>query len=434
MSALRCVALLVVWTSTVHAFSPVTGQSASSVIGQTSFTTGASGTAFNKLSNPEGTTIDPTTGKLFVVDTGNHRILRFASTAVTISDAYAECVLGAGQGTSATQMNRPRDAHVDSAGRLWVADWRNNRVLRFDNASSLVSGAPANGVFGQPDFTTAAFGSGATGMNGPESITGDNFDNIWVADTQNSRVLRFKWASTMLNGASAFTVLGAPDFDNSPQGATPTTLTQPRGVHVDHDGRLWVSDSYDERVLRFDNAIFLQNGAPANGVLGQPDLFSGASGTTATTMRAPYGISTDSSGRLFVADRGNSRVLSFDAAATLPNGAAASAVLGQPDFTSSGFGLSSSQFFDPTGAVPVPAFDVLLVIDPANNRVLRFGGPAAAPATRHLALTTLALLLGAAGIWSARKRYHLPPNTIMATSDRMTVSATTCAIHAARRP
>src|SRR5262245_19705692 len=77
----------------------------------------------------------------------------------------------------------------------------------------------------------------------------------------------------------------------------------------------------------------------ADAVLGQADFASGTAnrggGPTAGSLNEPRGLAIDRvSGRLFVADSMNHRVLSWLNAAAFTNAQAADLVLGQPDFTS----------------------------------------------------------------------------------------------------
>ena len=77
----------------------------------------------------------------------------------------------------------------------------------------------------------------------------------------------------------------------------------------------------------------------ADAVLGQADFASGAinaGGTpTASTLNEPRGLCIDRvSGRLFIADSFNHRVLSWPSPAAFSNGQAADLVFGQADFTS----------------------------------------------------------------------------------------------------
>jgi len=138
-----------------------TFQPASIVLGQPDFTSNGSSLSPSfpgGLGNPSGIAIDPTTGKVFVSDTGNSRVLRFSSVAAWQKNgALPEAVFGqpnftgynANQGMAsptAATMWFPEGLFVDSTGRLWVADSGNNRVLFFVLASLLGNDPPADGV------------------------------------------------------------------------------------------------------------------------------------------------------------------------------------------------------------------------------------------------------------------------------------------------
>ncbi len=106
--------------------------------------------------------VDPVTQKVFVADGRWNRILRFSSTASLTNGADAEAVLGqAGfsaidPGTGPDRLNSPLGLWCDGQGRLWVSDSGNNRVLRFNNAATLPTGSPATGVLGQVNFSNVS--------------------------------------------------------------------------------------------------------------------------------------------------------------------------------------------------------------------------------------------------------------------------------------
>jgi hypothetical protein len=84
--------------------------------------------------------------------------------------------------------------YLDSGGNLWVADYSDNRVLRFPNAVTASDGAAANLVLGQPDFITDNYGNdgvNSRGLFGPVGVTGGLDGSIFVADFGHYRVLRF---------------------------------------------------------------------------------------------------------------------------------------------------------------------------------------------------------------------------------------------------
>jgi sugar lactone lactonase YvrE len=357
---------------------------ASGVLGQTDFVTATSGLTASTLNGPKGIAIDPTTGKLFVADYENRRVLRWSSLDKMINGAAAEVVLGQPDftsntaGTSATLMSRPYGVYVDAAGRLWVTDLSNNRVLRFDNASTIPSGSPANKVLGQPDFVTGTGNTGgisASSMNRPISVYGDAAGNLYVSDRDNRRVLRFNNAAAKDNGDPADGVLGQPDFVTTTAGLNASTLgNRAWSVFVDAAGRLWVCDRDNHRVLRFDNAATKLNGAAAEAVLGQPDFVTGSSALTQSGLADPKGVFMDGLGRLFVSDEGNNRVKVYNNAATIGFLANADYVLGQPDFvtstllnppTASSFNYAEFLWID-------NAANHIWLADEFNHRILRF--------------------------------------------------------------
>ena len=158
---------------------------------------------------------------------------------------------------------------TDSKGDLYVTDYSNNRVVRYEN-SSLVPGAQnvsASYVWGQPDAFSCKANQGlggptsftlsflAGGGPGAAGVAVDPWNNLWVADCGNNRVLRFP------NNGVAPTTLGADVFlgqvDSS--STTTTTMIGPGSVRVDYKGDVFVYDntssssSSNSRILLFEN-------------------------------------------------------------------------------------------------------------------------------------------------------------------------------------
>ena len=394
-SGLVLLALLLAATPALAYFMPGNYQDASLVLGQPDFVSSSPAATQTGMHTPSGVALDPASHKVFVADTSNNRVLRFASLFALANGAPAEAVLGQPDFTGSTAhttrngMSSPNGVFVDAAGRLWVADFGNNRVLRFDGAASLANGANASAVLGQPNYTSGLAHTTQNGMAEPSGVFVDAAGRLWVADYENSRVLRFDGAAGLANGANAAVVLGQPNFTTSAAGTTQSKMNWPYGMLMDSAGRLWVADRWNNRVLRFDGAAGLANGANASAVLGQPNFSAGALHTTQAGMHWPTDVALDPAGRLYVADSLNDRILVFNGAAGLANGAKAAFVLGQVNFISNapnngGFTSAAPTLFQPLGLFYDPMAKVLFAADSVNQRVVMYGKP-----SRHLSFSSM---------------------------------------------
>ncbi|MCU0781923.1 MAG: Ig-like domain-containing protein, partial [Akkermansiaceae bacterium] len=185
--------------------------------------------------------------------------------------------------------------------------------------STKTNGANADGVLGQNLFTSSASGSGAANLNGPVGICVSASGTLFVADTNNNRVLRYANAATLPDGAAATGVLGQLDFTTNSSGTSSTKFTDPQGVWPTASDDLWVIDAGNNRVLRFGKASTIASGSAASGVVGQPDFTSATANTTNRGINSPYFFPfADTDGSLWIADRSNHRVLRFPVDATVP--------------------------------------------------------------------------------------------------------------------
>jgi sugar lactone lactonase YvrE len=380
----------------VHAQYWTNGQAASFVIGQTGFGANISNLTSTGMTMPYTVVVDPATGKVFVSDYGNNRVLRYPSIAAMTNGAAAEAVLGQPNFTTtalsyaipatATTFSEPEGLAVDGAGNLWVVDQYNARVLRFANAATIASGAAASGVLGWPNLV-----SNSITYNGniePATAASMYFPNavfckgttLWVSDNGNNRILRFDNAASLANGANADAFFGTSTQGDEASGSY--QLWGPNQIYVDGSDNLWVADGSNNRVMMFPNASTGGNnslnlnigaaGVEATLVLGQTNFGNNSPGTTASTMSSPYGVYGDPAGNIYVGDLGNNRILVFANAAHLSNGAAATWVLGQTDFVSNGTGDGASQLNGPALLFIPTSGTYLMAADAFNNRVLTY--------------------------------------------------------------
>ena len=197
----------------------------------------------------------------------------------------------------------PSGVAVAPNGRLYVAAWRENRVYSWANAAT-ASGAP-DLVFGTGNYAhndeTGCVGITPTATNlcGPESVVVDAANNLYVADTYFNRVQIFRNPATE-------PVADQTEADLTLQADVPLGFGAPRGLAVDTNGNLWVVDEFHERVLKFVDPLNT-NGAP-DLVLGQTTL----TGDGNTLFSTPLGVAVDGAGNVYVTDIFNDRVLRFN--------------------------------------------------------------------------------------------------------------------------
>ena len=179
-------------------------------------------------------------------------------------------------GTSATHVDSPQGIAFDTTGNLYAADFYNNRVLRFPVADGVVA-TTADLVWGQATFTTKNSGTSATSLSYPFGISFDTAGNMYVVDRDNSRVLRYPISNGVI-ATTADQVWGQPNFATNTYGTSATTLTYPSSISFDAAGNLYVTDSGNNRVVRYP----ISNGViatTADRVWGQPDFTSAAAGS-----------------------------------------------------------------------------------------------------------------------------------------------------------
>lgn len=266
----------------------------------------------------------------------------------------------------------PQDIVKDSAGKIFVADTGNNRVLIY-NTEPTDAITPPSIVIGQSNTVFTSMGTSASTLSGPMSVATDD-THIVIADTGNHRILIYS-SYPNSNGASSSYVIGQPDVTSNTAnngGVSNHSLFSPTSVAI-RDGKLYVSDSGNNRVLIW-NTLPLADNTPASVVVGQPDFVSNGinnGGLSAFTLAHPVDAQTDGT-HLFITDQDNNRILIFNSIPTL-NHPQAQVVLGQPDgttATANNGGITANSLSNPIGARSDGTN--LFVADGSNERVLLY--------------------------------------------------------------
>jgi len=161
-----------------------------------------------------------------------------------------EVTPGGTQTTVGSGLNTPYGVAVDGVGDVFIADSKNNRVVKVPAA-------------GGPQTTVGS------GLNTPYGVAVDGVGDVLIADSGNNRVVEVPAAG-------------------GPQTTVGTGLNQPTGVTVDGAGDVFIAGG----------TMVVE--VPAGG--------GGPSTTVGTGLIAPAGVAVDGAGDVFIADSGNNGV------------------------------------------------------------------------------------------------------------------------------
>ena len=383
------------------------GQAADVVIGQADFVTSTAQSTSNSATNyPYGLTVSGT--KLFVVDSNNHRVLIW-NTIPTTNGQAADVVIGQNNFTdnSAGVVNTPSDVATDGtklivAGnqmnpRIWntipttngVApdlnmgndptlsyQWNGVNALAIVSGKLIIVGDNGSGTYlwnsiptSVPTYADYEIGTHTAGspsalnMDGGEWVSSDG-TRLFISDS--SRLLIWNTIPTN-NSTGADIVLGQPDMTTNRYNFRVTSSQSfASASDVAFAGsKLIMSDIDNNRILIWNSTPTTTNQA-ADVVVGQSNMTSYSAGTSSTTLRGAWTVSTDGT-KLMAADSGNHRVLIWNTIPTA-NGTAADVVIGQANMNSSTSGTSSTSLNYPSDAFTNGT--IVAVADGGNNRVL----------------------------------------------------------------
>lgn len=278
---------------------------------------GQEGVDDGEFSSPTGIALD-NDGNIYVADTDNHSVQKFDKDGKFIARWGGEPSQEEGL------FYYPRGLAVGPDGEVYVSDSGNNRVQKFDSDGNCMH---AWGRFG-----FAWRGADLGKFDVPWGIATDKEGNIYVSDTSNSRIQKFKSD-------------GTPLLKWGRDGSFDGAFFFPRGVAIDFVGNIFVADEGNNRIQKFDaRGSFLTKW--------------GREGSGPGQFKAPWGVACDALGNVYVVDSGNHRIQKFDG-----NGTFLCAWGNR--------GKTEGQLNFPSG-IAVDKEGCVYVVDSGNNRVLKY--------------------------------------------------------------
>ena len=168
-----------------------------------------------QFNSPVGITVHPTTGQIFIADTHNHRI-QVLNKDLTYSHSFDK------RGSSPEQFQFPGDVTFDNEGYLYVVDSLNHCIKTFTSTGQYIS-------------TISSHGSNPGQIKYPSSIIIDN-NLLYVSEWGNHRI-------------SIFDTNGCFIHCYGKRGSGEGEFDSPYGITVDSLGNLYVSDTYNNRLV-----------------------------------------------------------------------------------------------------------------------------------------------------------------------------------------
>lgn len=300
------------------------------------------------LFQPSGVAVD-TDGSFFVSDVIDN-VVRKVSTAGVITTVAGTGALGTNTGGVArnVDLGRPRGMAMDKNRNLYIAATWGAYVYKLTPAGvlSVFAGGPTLGFAGDGQLATAAR------LNIPFAVAVDpRNDVVYIADSANNRVRRVDARGII----TTFAGTGEAGFSGDGGTAVLARLNAPRGVAVDKDGNVFISDGANHRVRRVDTDGKISTVAG-----------TGVAGSAEGQVWSPQGLAFDTAGNLWIACSGSSQLRVLTVAGALVRVAG----FGGSGFMGDGGAADLAKLAAPIG-LAMAADGAVLIADQNNERVRR---------------------------------------------------------------
>ena len=299
---------------------------------------------------PSGLSLRPD-GSLMVSDMGGQTVRRVTMAGVVTTLAGLGPNTGSANGVAAAaRFYQPTGVAVDRGGTVYVADTGNETIRKVSAAGSVTTWAGVLYSAGTND----GVGSVAQ-FSSPSGLASDNATNLYVADSGNHAIRKITPTGLVT------TLAGSPGTPGTNDGTgTRALFNQPAGVAVDSGGNVFVADSGNHAIRKVTPA------GVVTVVAGLPGTSGSADGTgTYALFTAPYDLTVDAAGNVYVADTYNHTIRKISPGGQTMTLAGVAGHLGFADGTG-----TSARFAYPSG-VKMDGATNLFVADSYNNVIRR---------------------------------------------------------------
>ena len=203
---------------------------------------------------------------------------------------------GDGGPATSAQLTLPTGIAIDSAGDTYVSDLAYSVVRRIDGVTGVITtvagmAASPNGFSGDGGPATSAQ------LNHAEGLALDSAGNLYIADTENSRIRRVTAATGIIS-----TVVGDGTSATAGDGGLGTSaeIHAPYGVAIDSAGNLYIAELGASVIRRVDASTGIIT--TIAGIAGVPGYAGDGGPATSANLEALYSIAFDSGDNLYLTD------------------------------------------------------------------------------------------------------------------------------------
>lgn len=257
-----------------------------------------------RITGPQGIAVDAA-GKVYVAEFSNNRI-RTITTAGKIGTAAGTCdgnttSLGDGGAATDAHFNKPMDVALDAAGNIYIVEHNGTgsscNIRKVTVSTGIITTIAGTGAAASSNDGGLAT---AASLNNPDGVAIDASNNVYIADVRSSRIRKITVSTGIIS-----TVAGTKDvFGFSGDGglATACQLNRPYGVEVDAAGNIYIADQTNNRIRKVTAATGNITTIAGNGTAG----YTGDGGAaTAANLNLPSNIAVDASGNIYISDQNN---------------------------------------------------------------------------------------------------------------------------------
>lgn len=200
-----------------------------------------------KSSGPYCITLDFSGTKLYIADlTRIHEMDLTSGKARVVAGNSKKGRPEDGAIATEAPLSDPRAVAVDRKGNIYILE-RGGNALRVVSADgkikTVVNASGAKGGTGDGGPALAAT------MNGPKHLCIDLDDNVIIADAESNLIRKFTPKDGQITRVAGTGKQGKGALGGSP---LECDLARPHGVTVRRDGTLYITDSYNNRILRIE--------------------------------------------------------------------------------------------------------------------------------------------------------------------------------------